>query len=189
MPWYDTNSFLVRRKDALAALASMVQMVGFTVAAGALVVALFQLSTANSQLAIATSQLGTAMEQLQLARQALQASTVWQAQREGRDVLGAIQASEIAPCIFDAARWDRPPCVEKDAVKKRDAQLIKLIQYYASVSRQRGAFGSEAWQAFRLEICQHLRDSRPIQIFWNDTVKSGAYSDEFKELPQSCGIK
>jgi hypothetical protein len=182
MPWYHPDSYLPKRKDALAALGSMVQIVGGLVAAGALVVAVCQFSIANRQLATAT-------QQLQLARQALQSSTVWQAQREGRDLLGAIQASGSAPCIFDPERWSAPGCITPEAVRKRDAQLVRLVQFYASVYRQHDAFGPEAWEAFRLEICQQLRENRPIQIFWQDTVQGGAYAGEFKDLPKSCGVK
>src|SRR5882724_8004528 len=123
--------------------------------------------------------------QLRQASKQIEASTIYQIQKDGRQLLGSLnQDSSIFNYIYkykDGTKYNQ------DVVSRAERKIVELTQYFSSVFNQRrnGIISDPYWTTFNEEICHFFR-IRPDTRFWEERGKSGQYSDDFKTLIRSC---
>lgn len=123
--------------------------------------------------------------QLKQTNDSLEASTVYELQKDGRELLKALREKEAVYNFIFLATKDAKPDPKHAA--DIDFALTQLVQYFSAVINQRrnGVISDSYWQPFNREMCALLR--RPaVSSFWENRVQAGSYSDEFKEWGTAC---
>jgi hypothetical protein len=121
--------------------------------------------------------------QIRDARKALEASTVYGLQKDGRDLLAVLyrEHKDAYKAVLELGPVDKASPDEIDFVE------TSLIQYFSSVVNQHrnGVIGDDYWPAFDREMCVLLK--RPtITSFWKTRVAGGSYSEDFKQWGSRC---
>lgn len=118
--------------------------------------------------------------QIYEARRGLEASTVYQLQRDGREIL---KSHDVAVRAYVFGVGARDPTL----AARGEPLITEMIQYYSSVLNQRrnGVIGDSYWDAFDREMCTNISRSR-VKEFWTQKVAKGLYSDDFKRWGEDC---
>jgi hypothetical protein len=121
--------------------------------------------------------------QIRDASKALEASTVYALQKDGRDLHAVLyrEHNDAYKAVLGLGAADKASPDEIDFV------ATSLIQYFSSVVNQHrnGVVGDDYWPAFDHEMCVLLQ--RPtITTFWKTRAEHGSYSDDFKQWGSTC---
>jgi hypothetical protein len=159
LQWLRANQELFTAMGSLAAVA-------------AVIVASYQLSQTNNQ--------------LQATRKQLEATTIYNIQKDGRELMvGAQRDSDVWNYLmrYDAAREPYP----EEVKDKADRQLWLIMQFYSSVFNQRrnGAISDLYWPDIERDFCNFLQKPA-AKAFWYGKVMPGAYDSYFREIGQEC---
>lgn len=121
--------------------------------------------------------------QLQQAQKNLEASIVYQVQRDGRALLETLFRSDpqVGEFIFGSGKGD------KAVETKADLALMEMIQYYTAVFNQHrnGVISDKYWDTFDTEMCRTIVKPK-VTEFWVQKVRTGSYSPEFKKWGETC---
>ena len=104
--------------------------------------------------------------QLRQANKTLEASTVYQLQRDGRGLLKTLfrENRPVYNFIYTSNKGDKPdPKIATDI----HLAITELIQYFSAVMNQRrnGVISDSYWQSFDREMCEAIH--RPaVTEFW-----------------------
>jgi hypothetical protein len=123
--------------------------------------------------------------QLKQANSSLEASTVYELQKDGRDLLKALRENKAVYEYILFSGKDSTP--DEKIAADVDFGVTQLIQYFSSVINQRrsGAITDTYWPTFNREMCGLL--TRPtVRKFWEARVQPGSYSEDFKEWGAKC---
>jgi hypothetical protein len=119
------------------------------------------------------------------ARRSLEATTVYNLQKDARDLIAILKKEgEIFDYIYHHEENKEYP---EDLRNKADFQIATCLQFYSSVFNQHrnGVITDKYWPAFESEICNFI--CRPaVAAFWNAKVLPGVYSADFKSFGNSC---
>ena len=123
--------------------------------------------------------------QLKEAKRSLEASTVYNIQKDGRELLNSLQKDvEVLNYIY---RYDKNKQYDNDLLLRADLKITEIIQYFSSVFNQRKnkVITDLYWDTFVEEICRFIK-KEPVSRFWKDKVIKGKYSNEFKTFGNNC---
>lgn len=121
--------------------------------------------------------------QIELARKTVEAQTVYQLQKDGRDLLKSLFQND--PPVFDFVFGSGSG--NQAVAARSDLALTEMIQYFSSVMNQRrdGVIGDMYWTTFDAEMCSIIRRPK-VAEFWDRKVRKGTYSDDFKKWGDEC---
>lgn len=123
--------------------------------------------------------------QLHEASKQIEASTIYQIQKDGRELLGSLNKDSL---IFNYIyRYKTGTKYNEVVLSRAERKIVELTQYFSSVFNQKrnGIISDRYWTTFNEEICHFFR-IEPVSRFWEDKGKNGYYSDDFKTLIRNC---
>lgn len=123
---------------------------------------------------------------LELTNKSLRATTAYQVQKDGRELLsGLVAETDVFNALFGATGTKVSP--EEALRLKAQLRTLQAINFYASVynQRQSGTVDDELWQSFEAEFCEFLKNPQP-RLLWVEAVKRGAYRGGFLQRGQAC---
>ena len=148
--------------------------------------------TKHEKLFAALSAIATALAfavaawQFYETRKALEASTVYQLQRDGRELFRTLIADSQPAFnyIYNSKKGDRPP---PEVAWKVETAITAIIHYFSSVMNQRRneVISDRYWPQFDDEMCRFIWHP-PVTDFWVNRVQKGSYSDDFKTWGNEC---
>jgi hypothetical protein len=115
----------------------------------------------------------------------LEATTVYNIQKDGRELLQSIQSDgALSDYLF---RYNSAQSYPPELKAKADRELAIIMQFYTSISNQKrnGIISESFWADFERDFCNFLR-TPPAKQYWDQKVLPGAYDDYFKEVGQRC---
>jgi len=124
-------------------------------------------------------------EQITEAKRSLEATTVYQIQKDGRDLLKSLKDDhEVLDYIY---HYKKDACYDPKVITRAEAAITGVIQYFTSVFNQRRnrVISDIYWDAFAEEICHFVRQE-PVSRFWAEKVNKGTYNNEFKAFGNGC---
>lgn len=118
--------------------------------------------------------------QIEDAHDALRASTEFQIQRDGRELLSA-----LPPTTFQYIYRNQPLSGENQL--EANIKIVEILNYYAAISRQgsAGVLDPEFWGATRREFCFFIGHPN-VKAIWDAGVKATAYPQQLVEAGRSC---
>lgn len=123
--------------------------------------------------------------QIREARQSLEATTVYNLQKDAREIIANLKEDkEIFEYIIN---HEGNKEYSQDLRNRAEFQIAICIQFYSSVFNQHrnGVITDKYWPTFAGEICKFIR--RPaVAAFWNAKVMPGEYSEDFKSFGNNC---
>jgi hypothetical protein len=139
------------------------------------------------QLSLTNDQLSQTKLQLQQAKESLRANTIFNIQRDGRELIGSIAADpKLFRFVFDL---DKGASADDDIRFKAEIKVGQLINFYSSVYNQfeAGAVDEKFWKTSFGELCQLLKKTFPRSM-WRQIVEqaSDRYQRGFLEEGQTC---
>jgi len=130
-------------------------------------------------------QLGETRKAYEQSIATLQANTIYQIQKDGRELLSALTTDrETFRYIF---QHNVSQTYAPDVKERADLRIALLLNFYASIVNQReaGAVGNSLWTSFRREFCVFLKNA-PVKSLWDSRVSSGAYNPAFVREGSTC---
>lgn len=125
--------------------------------------------------------------QIKLANETLEASRVYEIQRDGRALIDSFEGN---PAALDyLLNYDASKTYQLKTLRSATLKIRKIIQFYSSVHNQKvaGIITDRHWPGFLKDICGFLR-LQPVKQYWDQHVVAGSFSMEFKDLKKECGI-
>jgi hypothetical protein len=115
----------------------------------------------------------------------LEATTVYNIQKDGRELRQSIQADAALSDYFFRYNSNEPYPPELKA--KADRELAIIMQFYSSITNQRRdeSISESFWTDFERDFCNFLH-TIPAKQYWDQKVLPGAYDEYFKEVGQRC---
>lgn len=123
--------------------------------------------------------------QIEDSRKALEATTVYNIQKDAREMLKEFNQM---PDVFDYITAEKLPVdPSSDIAKKANFKITEVIQFYSGVFNQHrdGVITGKYWDTFENEICRFI-GLPVVSKFWEERVAGGSYSDEFKRFGSRC---
>jgi len=123
--------------------------------------------------------------QIEDSRKALEATTVFNIQKDARELLRDLHQT---PGVYEYIAGNiLPDNAASDVATKAESRMIELVQFYSAVFNQHrdGVITEKYWCTFANEICGFI-SSPVVSKFWNEKVLPGRYSDEFKRFGTQC---
>lgn len=164
------NIFQTREKE-IAGIAAIVTTIGVFLAVFGVFFAYCQLKEAE--------------ESIKEVKRSLEATTVYNIQKDGRELLNSLQKDvEVLNYIY---RFDKNKQYDNDLLLRSDLKIMEIVQYFSSVFNQRRnkVITDLYWDTFAEEICRFIK-LEPVSRFWKDKVSKGKYSNEFKTFGNNC---
>jgi hypothetical protein len=156
--------FLQKYDKAIGACAAIASTIGIFIAA-------FALFATNTQ--------------IEDSRKALEATTVFNIQKDARELLRDIHQT---PGLYEYIAGDElPENAASDVATKAQSKMSELVQFYSVVFNQHrgGVITEKYWDTFANEMCGFIR--LPIATkFWKEEVVPGEYGAEFKQFGTHC---
>jgi hypothetical protein len=119
------------------------------------------------------------------SRKALEATTVFNIQKDARELLRDLHQT---PGLYEYIAGDElPENAAPDLPTKAQSKMSELVQFYSVVFNQHrgGVITGKYWETFANEICGFIR--LPIAAkFWKEEVVPGEYGNEFKQFGTQC---
>jgi hypothetical protein len=123
--------------------------------------------------------------QLRQTSQSLEASTVYQVQKDGRDLFRLLREDkQVLDYIYN---FKASASYDAKIVSRAELTITELVQYFSSVFNQHrnGVITDAYWDSFAGEICAFI-GLPPVSKFWEQKVMKGKYSKEFKTFGKEC---
>jgi hypothetical protein len=124
-------------------------------------------------------------KQFEQAVRSLRSSTVYNLQKDGRDLLTNIRKED--PEVYRYIMQGEKTQNEEALYRRAMPYLTLFIQYYSTVFNQRqiGSIPDPMWDSISAEMCAFFK-SPPIKRFWKERVVEGRYDKDFKAFGQKC---
>ena len=136
---------------------------------------------------VAAGSLWFASNQFSQTVKSLQASTVYNLQKDARELLTSIRKDD--PEVYRYIIHNEKGAGQDEGALYQSAipSLTLLIQYYSEVFNQRqiGSIPDQLWNSMSVEMCSFFQ-SPPVKRFWKERVTHGRYDQEFKAFGQKC---
>lgn len=120
--------------------------------------------------------------QIEDSRRAVEATTVYNMQKDAREVLKELnQTPQVRDYIIGASNnLGDPPA-------QAESKITEIIQFYSAVYNQYrdGIITEKYWTTFENEICGFVQFPA-VAKFWKEKVVPGKYGDGFKKLGSKC---
>jgi hypothetical protein len=119
------------------------------------------------------------------ATKQLEATTVYNIQKDGRELLQSFQADpELSDYFF---RYNPNQSYPPELKAKADRELAIIMQFYSSITNQRRdeSISEIFWLDFERDFCNFL-NAAPAKQYWDQKVLPGAYDEYFKAVGQRC---
>ena len=122
--------------------------------------------------------------QFRQARRSLEATTIYNIQKQSGDLLASIAGDrDVYNYIihYDAN-------ADNTALYQRAQPAIeRLVQFYSTVYNQwrMGVIADVFWRSISKEICAFFQDP-PVKRWWNERGAKGRYNDDFKKFVGDC---
>jgi len=125
------------------------------------------------------------VDQVREAKKSLEATTVYQIQKDGRDLLKSLRDDKEV--LYYIYHYKKDACYDLKVISRSELAITEIIQYFSSVFNQRrnGVISDAYWDTFSQEICSFVRQE-PVSQFWLEKVNKGTYSNEFKAFGNEC---
>jgi pantoate kinase len=123
---------------------------------------------------------------LMLTTSTIRASTAYQIQKDGRDLLGALVSEpEVFEALFSGNAAERN--TQELTLMKARLRTLQVINFYASVYNQRdsGTVDDQLWVSVEKEFCAFI-NSEGTRAIWLEASKQGAYRPGFLKRGQEC---
>ena len=126
-----------------------------------------------------------ASKQFEQAARSLRSSTVYNLQKDGRDLLTNIRKEDLE--VYRYIIQGQKTKDEEALYGRAIPYLALLIQYYSAVFNQHqiGSIPDPMWDSISAEMCAFFK-SPPVKRFWKERVVEGRYDKEFKAFGQNC---
>jgi hypothetical protein len=165
----------------------VIETIGVGVAAYGLLHTAEQLTLTNRQIGLTNQQLEQAKSQLEQAKLSLRANTIFNIQRDGRDLIGSIAAEpNLFRFIYDL---DNGASADADTRLKAEVKVGQLINFYSSMYNQfqAGAVDEKFWRTGLADMC-FLLNKTYARSMWRGIIKSrpDRYQSGFLEEGQTC---
>lgn len=124
--------------------------------------------------------------QIEDSRKALEATTVYNIQKDAREMLKDLHQTPPEVSAYIAAE-KLPENPAPDLVTKAEFKITEVIQFYSAVFNQHrdGVVTGKYWDTFAKEICKFVR-LPVVSKFWQERVVHGTYGDEFRRFGCEC---
>lgn len=121
--------------------------------------------------------------QIRQAAQAVEASTVYQLQSDGRQLLRSLFHEDVA--VRDYLFHNHPG--NAALREKAHRAMTEVMQYFSAVVNQRhgGVITDTYWTSINAEMCGTISQPR-LREFWIQQVRQGRYSTQFKQWGDAC---
>jgi hypothetical protein len=119
------------------------------------------------------------------ARRAIEATTVYNLQKDAREMIVKL---EEEPEVYDyLMAYDPQKKYPDEIVRKAQRKLHVVFQFYSSVfnQHQQGTLPENFWATFSEEICRFLQRD-PVKQFWHEKVRPGTFNKAFKDFGDHC---
>lgn len=123
--------------------------------------------------------------QIEDSRKALEATTVYNIQKDAREVLKDLnQTPDVYSYITEGKLPENP---SPDFSTKAESKIAELIQFYSGVFNQHRneVITGKYWDTFAEEICGFIQFP-VVSEFWKKRAADGRYSKEFRQFGSKC---
>jgi hypothetical protein len=123
--------------------------------------------------------------QIKAGANALQASTLYQIQKDGRELRNEALRDEAYVSYvedFDPARTYPP-----NIISQAERRVGIILQFYASIFNQRsfGTLNEVTWRVVHSDLCAFVR-REPVRTMWFDRLAQHTFSPDFLQEVEDC---
>jgi hypothetical protein len=123
--------------------------------------------------------------QIKTGAKALQASTLYQIQKDGRDLRkDALQDPDYVLYVEEYSSGGAYP---PDVISKAERRVGIILQFYASIFNQWrfGTLNDATWQVVHSDLCGFVT-RKPVQTMWQESLSRTGFSQQFVRAVDRC---
>lgn len=158
------REWLAKNKNPLQAAAAIAATLSLAIGAGSLIVAAYQ---------------------AQRAATTLEAATLYQIQKDGRDLFRQVSENPA----YQKFVMNFNPNVKYDEDLKREAELRigMVLQYFSAISKQFefSALSDRSRASWDRDLCDFVT-RQPVKTVWQEKFARSELSDNFKQQVNAC---
>jgi hypothetical protein len=123
--------------------------------------------------------------QIRAGANALQASTLYQIQKDGRELRNeALRDTAYVAYVED---FDPARTFAQNTISHAERRVGIILQFYASIFNQRsfGTLNDLTWQVVHADLCAFVK-REPVRTIWLDRLSQHTFSPEFAREIEDC---
>jgi hypothetical protein len=123
--------------------------------------------------------------QIKAGANALQASTLYQIQKDGRELRNeALRDTAYVSYVED---YDPARTYAQNTISHAERRVGIILQFYASIFNQRsfGTLNDLTWQVVHADLCAFVK-REPVRSMWLDRLSQHTFSLEFARAIDEC---